>query len=391
MISIHDTLRVKPIHPIYAAGPGRMRVGAQADLTVEIEDDDDQKFITLCRLLDGSRSVGEVVRTMQARFKGLDEDELLEVIEGLDQERLIESAARSDYDDPAHPKHRYLSNVNYFSVYADSESQRGDIQDQLLDAKVLLLGLGAGGSHILSQLASIGIGKIRAVDYDKVELTNLNRQILYSEADVGALKTTASLQRIKAYNSHIDIEVVSRKIVNEADLRDLMDGMDLVICAIDEPPFQAQIIVNTVAIEKKIPCIYGMSQITSGRFFTVLPHESGCMGCLVVHYTQNDPQFVDQFIAFQELNFKNPTLSFAPDVARLCGMIASEAVRVLTGYLPPMGIGKQIELCFETNETQTLTQWPRHPRLCPVCGNGRHDDWTVFKYLRDKRAAEGTL
>ncbi len=376
-----DKIRIKPIHPVYAAGPHRIRIGAQADLTVEIEDDEDRKFTALLDLLDGSRNMAGVVTEMQSRFPGLGADDVQEVIAGLDKERLLERSMSTVYDDPLHPKHRYLSNVNYFSMYGDSRSNRGEFQDRLLQSKVLVLGLGAGGSHIVSHLASMGVAKIRAVDYDRVELTNLNRQILYGENDVGSLKTDAGLRKIAGYNSTLELEFVARKIVSQEDIRDLCDDMDLIVCAIDEPPFVAQLIVNGVAVERGIPCVFGMSQITAGRFFTVLPGDSGCMGCLVIHYSLSDPAFADQFISFQELGFKNPTLSFSPDVARLCGMIASEVARVLTGFLPPMGVGTQVELNFEDNSTQVLTQWSRYADACPVCGSGVRERWPVFRYL----------
>lgn len=381
-----DKIRIKPIHPVYAAGSRRIRIGAQADITVEIEDDEDRKFAALLAMLDGSRDVAGVVTEMQRRFPGLDAGDVHDVIAGLDKERLLERSMSTDYDDPAHPKHRYLSNVNYFSMYGDSASRRGEFQDRLLASRVLVLGLGAGGSHIVSHLASMGVKKIRAVDYDRVELTNLNRQILYGETDVGSLKTEAGLRKIADYNSTLELEFVERKIVSQDDVRDLCDGMDLIVCAIDEPPFVAQLIVNTVAVERGIPCVFGMSQITAGRFFTVLPGQSGCMGCLVVHYSLNDPAFSDQFIAFQELEFKNPTLSFSPDVARLCGMIASEVARVLTGFLPPMGVGKQIELNFEDNSTKALTEWHRYPDACPICGKGERHRWPIFRYLDGRHA-----
>ena len=389
MIHAHERIRLKPIYPLYPSGARTFRIGAQAELTIELEDDADGKFITLCRMLDGRRTAAEVIAEMRSSFPTVSETDLMQVLAGLDNERVLERVQRTDYDIVGHPKHRYLSNVNYFSAYDTIASRRGEVQDKLLRSSVLLLGLGAGGSHILTQLASIGIGRIRCVDYDRVALTNLNRQILYSESDIGKTKTEASLRRIGEYNSRIDVEVVSRKIVAEADLEDLTAGVDLMICAIDEPPFLAQLIVNQVSVRRNIPCVYGMSQVTSGRYFTVLPKSSGCVGCLVVHYTKHDPQFVDQFIAFQDQNFELPTLSFAPDVARLCGNIASEVVRVLTNYLPPSGVGKQVELSFETNTTKVLTEWPRYPDECPVCGAGVEDDWEVFRFLAQRKQRRG--
>src|SRR5262247_891953 len=129
MIHPHDRIRIKPIYPVYTSGPRTFRIGAQAELTIEIEDDAEGKFITLCRMLDGTRSLGDVIAEMHAKFPAVSEEDLLQVIADMDKERVLERVHSTDYDLPNDPKHRYLSNVNYFSAYHTVESQRGEVQD----------------------------------------------------------------------------------------------------------------------------------------------------------------------------------------------------------------------------------------------------------------------
>ncbi len=83
---------------------------------------------------------------------------------------------------------RYLPNVNYFSRFIDTSGDRFLIQKEINETKILLLGLGGGGSNILTLLAGLGPKSIKIVDYDIVELGNLGRQFLYRENDIGKRK-----------------------------------------------------------------------------------------------------------------------------------------------------------------------------------------------------------
>jgi hypothetical protein len=71
-------------------------------------------------------------------------------------------------------------------------------------------------------------------------------------------------------------------------------------------------------------------------------------------------------------------VAFAPHIVRLSGLIATEAVRLLTGYVPPQSVGRQVEFDFESGEMSTLTSWPRYPQDCPTCGSGAASDWPIF-------------
>lgn len=221
-----------------------------------------------------------------------------------------------------------------------------------------------------------------AIDYDRVEKSNLNRQLLYRESDVGDLKTAAAARSLKAMSSSCELQVINQRIEAAEDLHGIVDNADLVVCAIDEPPFLAQRRVNLACVRAGVPCLYAVSQITRGRLFSVLPYESGCFDCLNIHYTIEDPLFVPQFAGFQRLDFDPPTIAFAPDIFRLCGAVAHEAVWLLTGFAPPQTVGTQFEVDFESGRAYPLLGWPRQPEHCPTCGAGREEDWEVFSLYR---------
>jgi hypothetical protein len=112
--------------------------------------------------------------------------------------------------------------------------------------------------------------------------------------------------------------------------------------------------------------------------FTVHPGRSGCFDCLNIHYSRKDPLFVKQFRGFQDANFPHQTMGFAPDIARLAGLMVIEAVRLLTGYAAPKSVATQFEFDFEADAAYSLLDWPRMSDDCPTCGSGSEADWPIF-------------
>ena len=139
-------------------------------------------------------------------------------------------------------------------------------------------------------MAGLGPKKIIIIDYDCVELSNLGRQFLFREADVGKLKTEVAKQAINEMNSDVEIEVHNQKIKNPSDTLEYIEGVDIVICAIDEPPFVIHRVVNKMIVDANIPCVFGASQVSRGRIYTVIPYVAGCFDCLNLNFSKNDPK-----------------------------------------------------------------------------------------------------
>lgn len=314
-------------------------------------------------------------------FPELTESDIIEGIDILDLEGLIEENLDNDYNVPI----RYEANINYFSRYLGIDKNRYEIQNKLNTTTILLLGLGGGGSNILTLLSGIGPKKIIIVDYDRIEESNLGRQLLYKEKDIGKFKVDVAAKAITDMNSNIIIESHNKKIEQASDVLGLItNDVDLVICAIDEPPFLAQRIVNEAIIKANVPCVFGASQISRGRVFTVIPKVTGCFDCLNIQYSMKDPQFIEQFIAFRNIDFSPPTIAYAPAIFQLTAAIVDEAVRIITKYAPPRSLGTQYEINFEDGSSFTHPTWLRYSEECPTCGNGKKEDWEIFKYYELK-------
>lgn len=155
-------------------------------------------------------------------------------------------------------------------------------QAKLLAARVLVAGCGATGSVIASTLARAGVGFLRIADRDFVEMSNLQRQLLYDEADVTAHtpKAAAAAARLRAINSSIQIlpHVVD---VHADNIEELIADVDLVLDGTDN--FETRYLINDACVKLGKPWIYGGAVSSYGASMTILPGESACFRCVFPH------------------------------------------------------------------------------------------------------------
>lgn len=370
--------RIKKIYPIYRMSSTTFRIGAQRGITKEFDDPTNQLW-TLAHLLDG-RAIDKVLLAEKKAFPDINmtDDYILDGIRLLDSEGFIEEVAE---DKKNQVQERYYPNIRYFSKFTggDPKNDRFSIQRKLSNSTILLLGLGGGGSNILTLLAGLGVKKIKIVDYDVVEEKNLGRQFLYKESDLGKLKTKVAKQAIKEMNSNILIEDINLKIKDENDIIPLLSNVDLVISAVDEPQFYITRVVNKAIVAKKVPCVFGGTQVSRGRVFSVIPGITGCFDCLNIFYSLTDSDFVTQFVEIGK-NIKGlDSIAYGPAIFQLVSAIVDEAVRVLTNYATPHSLATQFEINYEDSSSVCLPSWPRYIKDCPTCGKGKESKWKIFK------------
>lgn len=187
--------RIKPIYPLYKLNKKNFRVGAQLGVTTEFDDEKGQFWI-LSNLMDGFRTFKQIVFEMKNIYPELTSIDIEKGIDLLNEEGLVEETYPGKTIDE-----RYIANVNYFSRFCGAEKNRFEIQEKINNLNILLLGLGGGGSNIVTLLAGLGPKMIRMVDYDKIEPSNLGRQLLYREKDVGEKKTDIAKRAVREMNS----------------------------------------------------------------------------------------------------------------------------------------------------------------------------------------------
>ncbi len=150
-------------------------------------------------------------------------------------------------------------------------------QEKLKKAKVFLAGAGGLGSPAAYYLAAAGVGTIVIADHDTVDLSNLNRQILHWEENIGKKKVDSAAAKLGKLNPAIKIETVAETI-DISNVSELVGDADVIVDAMDNLP--TRYLLNRAAQQKGIPFIHGAVHGFEGRAMTVLPGKSACLNCL---------------------------------------------------------------------------------------------------------------
>ena len=150
-------------------------------------------------------------------------------------------------------------------------------QEKLKRARVFIAGAGGLGSPASIYLTAAGVGMMRIVDQDKVELSNLNRQVLHYDEDTGKRKVDSALEKLKRINGNAKIEAL-QETITEANVSQLLAGFDLIVDALDNLP--TRYILNKAALKRAIPLFHGAAYGFEGRAMTVIPGQTACLRCL---------------------------------------------------------------------------------------------------------------
>src|SRR5690625_4816349 len=153
-------------------------------------------------------------------------------------------------------------------------------QQKLADSSVLIVGAGALGGVIANQLARAGLGKIRLIDRDYVELTNLQRQILFDEQDVekSVPKAIAAKNKLQASNSDIEVEAIVADATVD-NINDLIQGIDVVLDGTDN--FSTRFMLNDICFKHGIPYSYGGVVSSRGMTSFFIPEQTPCLRCMI--------------------------------------------------------------------------------------------------------------
>jgi molybdopterin-synthase adenylyltransferase len=236
-------------------------------------------------------------------------------------------------------------------------SEIGDAgQQKLLDARVLLIGCGALGASHAEMLARAGVGRLRIVDRDFVEFTNLQRQTLFRESDAAERlpKAVAAAARIAEINSNIQVEPVVAD-VNNSNVESLLEGCDLVLDGTDN--FQVRYLLNDACIKNKRTWIYGAAVSSYGTTMTIVPGETPCLRCI-----------------FEEMPEAGsaPTCDTAgvimPIISSIAAVQVAEALKLIVGDLDSLH-RSLIQIDVWQNEWRKIKLAGPAPD-CPACGRG---------------------
>ena len=229
-------------------------------------------------------------------------------------------------------------------------------QLKLKNAKICVVGVGGLGNPITSRLAAMGVGTLRIVDRDVIELSNLHRQTMFDESDVGQVKVEVAAKKLQKLNPDCKIEALAIS-VNDYTALEVVEGCDVVIDALDS--VNARYALNKACVKFGIPFVTGAAVGVSGQTFTILPKESACYYCM-----------------FPELNEDTmPTCSIEgvhPSILSIVGGIeVSEAVKIIIGKKPSLS---QRILHIDLENLDFTSTRTFRAEECPVCGSGKKEE-----------------
>lgn len=229
-------------------------------------------------------------------------------------------------------------------------------QRKLLESKVLVIGAGGLGSPILLYLAAAGVGKIGSIDFDTVDLTNLQRQILHATSDVGKAKVVSAKESLEHLNPDVKVETYQEHLTSQ-NARDTVRAYDLVIDGSDN--FPTRYLVNDACVLENKPLIYGAISQFEGQLslfnVTTVKGQSPCYRCLFP--TPPKPSTV---LSCSEAG----VFGVLPGVVG--SLMATEAIKFMLGVGEALG-GTLLHYDGLYSEMRRITV-KRNPS-CMVCGD----------------------
>ena len=243
-------------------------------------------------------------------------------------------------------------------------------QRELARGRVLVCGCGALGSVLANTLVRAGVGMVRVVDRDFLEINNLQRQVLYDEQDVasGLPKAIAAQAKLQQINSAVTIEAVVADVTAD-NIAQLADDVDVIVDGTDN--FETRFLINDYSLQSGTPWVYGGCIGAEGQTMTILPAESACLHCLM---EQGPPP-----------PGTTPTCDSAgilgPIINVIASIQASEAIKILSGNRQAVSRTLQVIELWDNRLRQINLDSLRAAANCPVC------DQQQYRWLTGDRGS----
>ncbi|SDI55624.1 Molybdopterin or thiamine biosynthesis adenylyltransferase [Sinosporangium album] len=353
--------RVKPEHRPHRLDDGTIRIGGGVyGLAAEITDPRGWVWAAL-ELMDGRREIEEIVRGLCRKFVDISARQARTVVGALVESGYVENAHRTAPPELTESEIlRYERNRAFFRHVDLTPREHGwEAQMRLKSARALVVGLGGTGGHTAWSLVAAGVGAVHCVDDDVVELSNLNRQVLYDEGDVGAPKVEAALRRLRAVNSSVSVTGQRRRVRSQEELAQLVEGFDVLALCADEPrgPDGVRVWASRVCGRRRIPWAGGGY---SGPLVTVGVYGPGgaCYECLRAGEEARLP-------AGTPVDLGGPGVS-APS-AGLSGQFTAHAVLALLTGVPAVSPGYVTGVNLIDPGHHVYVRHEPRPG-CPTCG-----------------------
>jgi molybdopterin/thiamine biosynthesis adenylyltransferase len=264
-------------------------------------------------------------------------------------------------------RERYFSNLAFFDGFSSLDRSASGMQERLLTAHVAVLGTGGLGSGVVQHLVGLGVGRLTLLDFDVVEPRNFARQFTYTPAQLGRPKVAQVAAWVQAFDPAVRVTAIDARVTGPDVVGGLLDGVDLVVSAIDQPD-EVDLWVNEACVRAGVPFIRGGLAYLQGLYWSVDPGFSACRQCLET-YRSTEPERDERarVVSWPLLLRQDQTnRATGPIASILAGLVSMEALRYLTGFVPPVSAGTYQLVDFTGACSISSDAWPADPR-CAIC------------------------
>lgn len=332
----------------------------QYGVAAEIEDDTGaiERILTL---MDGTHDRAEIRAGVARTHPDIEPESVDDAVDDLIAAGFVEDAA-APLPVTEREAARYTA-PRHFYAWIDDQPRESpyEIQARLKQSSVTLLGLGGTGSAVAQGLVASGVGALHCVDFDVVEESNLTRQLLYGEADIGAPKVKQAVERLRAMNSLVEVTGEERRVTGPDDVAELMTGRDVFVLCADSPPTDIEDWTNQAALATGTPWFMALYTGPMAVVAGYVPGETGCWACGRRDF--HDQEHVRD--GRKLLSGRRPQ-AVVPASANVTGhLCALEVVYHLAG-LPSQVRGRMLHWNLGRWDHQYFVDVPRYAD-CPAC------------------------
>lgn len=331
----------------------KLSIGNTPNTAIEIEDANGLIY-SILSLCDGKSVVEEIHEKIVKDFETITLDDVKDIIKQVSEMPYIMDdanlASQSNLNE--YQRERHSRNINFLSNFDSEGTMKFEYMEKIINTTVIVIGLGGVGSSIIYNLAALGVKKIIGIDFDIVDLTNLNRQILYREKHVGMKKTEAAAETVKEFNSDVEFIPVFKKLGGYKDILDIIKehSADFVFCAADKPPLWIYRWANQACLETNTPWIYGGNSETTSYFQTITPFKSACYQCKEKFIYANFPEGVQKYESILDGGYDAQNNCLTASSSTLGSFMIFDFIRIISGMAKPLSINKLTFFDYKTYE-----------------------------------------
>jgi molybdopterin-synthase adenylyltransferase len=367
-------LRIKPGHSVHRLENGAVWIGPQMyGLSTELFDESGVVW-SLCERLNGTRSREELIAEVLAEHSGDAETTAEEIGEIIDfcvtSGWVLDTAAPIPPELSGREVERYRRSAQFLSsIDLRPETTGYGLQARLKASGVAILGLGGVGTAVATSLTGCGIGRLHCVDYDTVELSNLNRQLLYTEQDIGRTKVEAALEHLRSRNSDITITGSEIQLDGPDAIALEIKGYDAFLLCADHPGMPGEMMdhwANEAAYSCGVPWLATSYSGPKYSLSCFIPGQTVCYSCLNAErrMTQRLMGMDPDCIGFRDEN-DHPVI--AP-TAQIAGhFLAMETISLLLG-LRVQTAGRELHRYVVNYDEQYYVEAEPRPDCPAGCG-----------------------